>query len=255
MLEGAGGFAGGNMALSLGADGVVMIDDAMPDTLGIMSSAVKSITDKPIDFLINTHFHWDHAGNNGVMAESGARIFAHENARKRLATELKETQMGALPVFTFTHEMNFYLNGNDIHIFHAENAHTDGDIIIFFRNLNVIHTGDIFVNGMFPYIPLEHGGTVSGLIAAHHKILSLADAKTKIIPGHGSLASKGDLKAQVAMLEESKKHISELINSNKSLEEVIKLAPLSKYQSYSHEFINTEEMTRQVYQSLVKENL
>ncbi|MFW5431352.1 MAG: MBL fold metallo-hydrolase [Methylophilaceae bacterium] len=253
MLEGVGGFAGGNIAVSVGEDGVVMIDDAMPETLGIMKVAIKSITDKPVDFLINTHFHWDHAGNNDVMKKMGTRIFAHENARKRLKVELGKTEKDALPVFTFSNQMNFHLNGNDTQLFHVANAHTDGDIIIYFKNLNVMHAGDVFVNGMFPFIALENGGTITGLIAAQREMLSLADAKTKIIPGHGALANIEDLKASVAMLEESKKLISELIALNKSEEEIVTLNPLLQYQTLSREFITTEKMTRQVYRSLVSE--
>ncbi|MEE9332333.1 MAG: MBL fold metallo-hydrolase [Methylophilaceae bacterium] len=253
MLEGVGGFAGGNVALSVGDDGVVMIDDAMPPTLGIMQAAIKSITDKPVDFLINTHFHADHAGNNKTMRELGARIFAHENTRERLMAELGHSEKNALPVFTFSHQMNFYLNDNDTYIFHAKNAHTDGDIIVYFKNLNVIHVGDVFLNGMFPFIDLESGGSIIGLIAAQHRILSITDANTNIIPGHGPLAKLADLKASVTMLEDSKKLIKALIIDNKSEDEVVEINPLSKYQQWSREFINTERMTRQVYQSLVSQ--
>jgi glyoxylase-like metal-dependent hydrolase (beta-lactamase superfamily II) len=187
------------------------------------------------------------------MGKMGTRIFAHENARKRLHEELGKAGEGALPVFTFSQQMHFYLNGNDTHIFYAANAHTDGDIIIYFKNLNVIHAGDVFLNGMFPYIDLENGGSMTGLIAAHHKILSITDANTKIIPGHGALANLANLKASIAMLEESKKRINELIANNKSEDEIVKLSPLSRYQKWSREFINTERMTRQVYKSLVNE--
>lgn len=256
MLEGINGFAGGNIALSIGGDGVVMIDDAMSSTLDIMQAAIKDITDQPVDFVINTHFHWDHAGNNGAMEQAGAKIFAHENARKRLQDELSKsdkTAKNGLPVFTFLEEMHFYLNGNDTHIVHVAHAHTDGDIIVYFRNLNVIHTGDVFLNGMFPFIDAENGGSMAGIIAAHHKILRLADANTKIIPGHGALANLSDLEATIAMLEESNKLISQLVSSHKSEEEVVALNPLAKYQAWSRTFINTERMTRQVYKSLVSE--
>lgn len=256
MLEGINGFAGGNIALSIGDDGVVMIDDAMSSTLDIMQAAIKDITDRPIDFVINTHFHWDHAGNNGAMVQAGAKIFAHENARKRLQDELSKSDNTAkrgLPVFTFLEEMHFYLNGNDTHIVHVANAHTDGDIIIYFKNLNVIHTGDVFLNGMFPFIDAENGGSMAGIIAAHHKILRLADANTDIIPGHGTLANLNDLEATIAMLEESNKLISQLVRRHKSEEEVVALNPLAKYQAWSRTFITTEKMTRQVYKSIVSE--
>jgi len=256
MLEGINGFAGGNIALSVGGDGVVMIDDAMPLTLKTMQAAIEGVTDQPVDFVINTHFHWDHAGNNSAMEKAGAKIFAHDNVRMRLQEALSKSGKAAkagLPVFTFTEEMHFYLNGNDMHILHVPKAHTDGDIIIYFKNLNVIHTGDVFMNGMFPYIDSGNGGSMGGVIAAHHKIRGLADANTKIIPGHGALASLTDLEATIAMLEESNKLIRELVNSNKSEVEIVALNPLAKYQAWSREFINTEKMTRQVYKSVISE--
>lgn len=251
MLEGVGGFTGGNIALSVGDEGVVMIDDGIPAALDIINTTVKSLTGKPVDFLINTHFHWDHAGNNGAMAKSGARIFAHENARKRLRAEPGKEKNGELPVFTFSQQMRFYLNGNDTQLVHVANAHTDGDIIVHFKSLNVVHTGDVYVNGVFPYIDIDNGGSITGMIAAQHQILVLTDAETKIIPGHGKLATRSDLEASVAMLEESKKRIAGLIVEKKTEEEVIALNPLSDYRAWSGDFITLEAMTRQVYESLV----
>ncbi len=252
MLEGVGGFTGGNIALYVGDDGVVMIDDGIPKALDIMQETIKDITNKPVDFLINTHFHWDHAGNNGPMAKAGARIFAHENARQRLREELDKAADGALPVFTFAHEMHFHLNGNDMQILHLPNAHTDGDIAIFFKNLNTIHTGDVYVNGKFPYIDIENGGSIAGIIAAHQKIITLTNDETKIIPGHGALANHKDIENTVVMLQQVEKIISELILQGKSADEVVALAPLSKYQAWSSGFITVDKMTRQVYESLIR---
>lgn len=254
MLEGVGGFTGGNIALSVGDDGVVMIDDGIPKVLDIMNAAVKSIVGKPVDFLINTHFHWDHAGNNGAMAKAGASIFAHENARQRLHEELGKEGQDALPVFTFTQEMHFYLNGNDTHIFHVAHAHTDGDIIVYFKNLNVIHTGDVYVNGMFPYIDIKNGGSITGMIAAHQKILAQTNANTKIIPGHGALAARADVEATLAMLIKSKKIIRQWIAQGKSEEEVVALNPLAQFEAWSWHFITMEKMTRQLYISLVHDD-
>jgi len=154
-------------------------------------------------------------------------------------------------VITFSHSMNFHLNGNDAHIFHVANAHTDGDAVIHFKNVNVIHTGDTLFNKMFPYIDLNSGGSVDGYIAAQKKILSLANGDTKIIPGHGPLANKKDLAASLAMLEDSSNLIGQLIAQGKSEDEIVKLNPLLKYEKWSWVFITTEKMTRQVYQGII----
>lgn len=255
VLEGVGGFTGGNIALSVGDDGVVMIDDGVPKVTDIMQETIKRITGQPVDFLINTHFHWDHTGNNAVMARDGAKIFAHDNARKRLRLKPGQSDKAALPVFTFSKEMHFYLNGHETNIIHVANAHTDGDVLVWFKSLNVIHTGDVFVNGMFPYIDLKNGGTITGMIAAHQTILDLADAQTKIIPGHGQLTDISKLQATILMLEDSKKRVAALIARNKTIDEVVQLNPLQIHHAYSGDFIDTEAMTRQVYRSLLQENI
>lgn len=176
MLMGVGGFTGGNIGVSVGDDGVVMIDDSMPPMLDIMKKAIAKITKQPVSFLINTHVHGDHTGNNEAMGKSGTHIVAHENLRTHLLKKGVRNQgkmvpapKAALPVITFSDEINFYLNGNNAHIFHVANAHTDGDAVIHFKDLNVIHTGDTFFNGMFPYIDLTSGGSVDGYIAAQKK--------------------------------------------------------------------------------------
>jgi len=258
MLSGVGGFTGGNIGLSVGDDGVVMIDDSMPPLLDKMKKAIKIVSKSPVDFLINTHVHGDHLGNNEAMGKNGTRIVAHENLRTHLLTKGIATPKGnvptpkaALPVITFSHSMNFHLNGNDAHIFHVANAHTDGDAVIHFKNANVIHTGDTMFNSMFPYIDLNSGGSVDGYIAAQKQVFDLANAQTKIIPGHGALATKKDLGVSIAMLEDSKLLISDLIHQGKTEEEVVTLNPLKKYHSkWNWGFITTEKMTRQVYKGI-----
>jgi len=259
MLEGVNGFAGGNIGLSIGEDGVVMIDDAMPNTLDIMQEAISGVTKEPIDFLINTHVHGDHIGNNEVMAKNGAHIVAHENLREHLLTKgvrgqngSKPAPKGMLPVITFSHEMSFHLNGEDAQLIHVAEAHTDGDAVIVFKNANVVHMGDTFFNGRFPFIDLNSGGSVDGFIKAQQKVLSITDDKTKIIPGHGPLASKKDLQKSVDMLIDIKKMIGKLIAEGKSEDEVVKMNPLNKYAEKNWGFITTERMTRQVYKGLKK---
>jgi len=261
MLMGVGGFTGGNIGLSVGDDGVAMIDDSMPPMLDNMQAAIKKVTDKPVDFLINTHVHGDHTGNNESMAKSGARIVAHENLRRHLLSKGIRGQNGnepapkaALPVITFSHAMAFHLNGFDARLFHVAHAHTDGDAVIHFKNANVIHTGDTFFNGMFPYIDLSSGGSVDGYIKAQQKILALADEKTKIIPGHGPLANKIDLSAAVDMLVESRALVAKLVKMGKSEEEIVKAGPLEKFdKKWSWRFITTEKMTRQLVKGLTSE--
>lgn len=258
MLMGVGGFTGGNIGLSIGEDGVVMIDDSMPPMLDIMKKAIGSVTDKPVDFLINTHVHGDHTGNNAAIAGDGAHIVAHENLRKYLlehgvqsADGMKPAPKSSLPVITFSREMDLYLNGQDAHIFHVAHAHTDGDIVIQFRGANVIHTGDVLFNGMFPFIDLDSGGSVTGYLAAQKQVFALTDDKTKIIPGHGALASKADLKASIDMLEDSMTLINAQIKAGKTEDEVVALNPLAKYHDkWNWAFTTTENMTRQLYKGL-----
>jgi len=260
MLMGVGGFTGGNIGLSIGDDGVVMIDDSMPPLLDKMKAAIKKVTKKPVDFLINTHVHGDHTGNNKSIGEDGTRIVAHENLRINMLTKGLKTKEGnkpmpkaALPVITFSHAMSFHLNGEDARIFHVENAHTDGDAVIHYQNANVIHTGDTFFNGLFPYIDLDNGGSVDGYISAQQKIISLSNDKTKIIPGHGPLADKKQLQTAVDMLIDVKKLVNAEIKKGKSEDEVVKENPLKKYhEKWNWGFITTEKMTRQVYKSLKK---
>jgi len=260
MLSGVGGFVGGNVGLSIGEDGVILIDDAMPPFLEKMKNAIKSITDKPVNYLINTHVHADHTGNNAAMGADGAVIVAHKNLRHHMLEKGVQTQKGmqpapktALPVITFSHAMSFHLNGDDAEIFHVENAHTNGDAVIKFKNANVIHTGDTFFNGIFPFIDINNGGSVNGFIAAQTRILEQSDSKTKIIPGHGPLANKADLRKAVNMLIEAKKLISYQIAKDKTEDEVVEANPLKKYHAkWNWAFITTEKMTRQVYKSLTE---
>jgi glyoxylase-like metal-dependent hydrolase (beta-lactamase superfamily II) len=258
MLMGIGGFAGGNIGLSIGDDGVVMIDDSMPPLLGTMKAAIAKVTDKPVDFLINTHVHWDHTGNNAVIAGDGAHIVAHENLRRYLLANgvpstdgMKPAPRAALPVITFSRDMNFHLNGQDAHLFHVAHAHTDGDIVIQFRTANVIHTGDVFFNGLFPPIDLDAGGSVAGYLAAQKQVFALADDATKIIPGHGALAGKADLKSAIDMLEDAIALVNAQIKAGKSEDEVVAMNPLAKYHDkWSWSFVSTEGMTRQLYAGL-----
>ena len=258
MLIGVGGFTGGNLAISVGDDGVILIDDAMPSTLDIMNKALAKITPNSIDFLINTHVHGDHTGNNEVMGKNGASIVAHKNMRRHLLSKGVQGADGkkidapkkSLPVITFSESMDFHLNGLDAHVFHLPHAHTDGDAAVHFTNVNVIHMGDTMFNKIFPFMDFGSGGSLDGYIEAQKTVLGLVDENTKIIPGHGVLANKKDLENSIAMLEDARAIIGKLVDEGKTQEQIVKLNPLAKYDAWSWGFITTEKMTKQVYKGV-----
>jgi glyoxylase-like metal-dependent hydrolase (beta-lactamase superfamily II) len=254
MLEGAGG----NIGLSTGADGAFVIDDQFAPLAAKIMAAIKAVDPKPVEFLVNTHWHGDHTGGNEAFGQAGAHIVAHDNVRARLKEGMKHefgdiapAPAGALPVVSFSEEVSFYWNGRDIRVIHLADAHTDGDAIIHFRDANVIHTGDIYFNGGYPYIDLQSGGTFDGLIAAQEKILSLCDDQTKIIPGHGALSSKAVMAPYVAMLKDVRARIAALIAKGLSEEAVVKADPLKDLNAtWGKGFINGDALTRTVYRSL-----
>lgn len=254
MVEGADGFGGGNMALLVGKDHVAMIDDGL-DPLGEMLVAyVIETAGRPIDFMINTHVHGDHAGGNAHFADSGTVVFAHENIRKRLLEDSEPAGGdGGLPIVTFGDGVTFHLNGIEAQVIHFPMAHTDGDAAIYFPDVNVIHTGDIMFHGLFPFIDLDTGGTVKGYIEAQQKILSMADENTKIIPGHGVLATKADLQRTLMMITDCQARVKMLVDQGRTIEQVLESDPLSVYHDdYNWNFITTERMTRTMYRSLTE---
>jgi len=249
MLEGQGGFPGGNLGLITGDDGVVLIDDGLEPLVAVTVAAIESLTGDPIDFVINTHAHGDHVGANEVLHGKGATIVAHENLRTRMVKD--GSNRAALPELTFTDAVTFHLNGHTARVFHVANAHTDGDSVIHFPEVNIIHAGDVMFNHLFPYIDLDGGGSVAGFIAGQKKIIALADDQTKIIPGHGALANKADLQAAVDMLEDAQARVKALVDAGKSQQEVLAENPLADYEDgWSWEFITTERMTETIYRSL-----
>jgi glyoxylase-like metal-dependent hydrolase (beta-lactamase superfamily II) len=260
MLEGEGGFAGGNLGLMTGEDGVVLIDDGLPPLTDKLLAAIGKLSDDPVEFVVNTHVHGDHIGANEVLTQKGATIVAHDNLRRRLVTDGMRTVAGdvpapedALPVVTFSDAVTFHLNGREAYVFHVDKAHTDGDAVIHFRDDNVIHAGDAVFNGLFPFIDLDSGGSVSGFIAAQHRILAMADDETKIIPGHGPLADKDDLQAAVAMLEDAYDRVRLLVEAGKSKEEILAANPLAKYHDdWNWGFITTEVMTETLVRALTE---
>src|SRR6266446_1404427 len=189
--------AGGNLGLSVGEDAVFVIDDQFAPLTPKIQAAIAKLSSKPVKFLLNTHWHFDHTGGNENLGKAGAVIVAHENVRKRLSTEGFIEFLGmktqpepkvALPVVTFTRDVTFHLNGDELVVTHVPRAHTDGDSMVRFRKSNVVHTGDTFFNKLYPFIDTSSGGTVAGVLAAVDGVLKTAGDDTKIIPGHGPLA-------------------------------------------------------------------
>ncbi|MCJ7558383.1 MAG: MBL fold metallo-hydrolase [Gammaproteobacteria bacterium] len=253
MLKGQGG----NIGLSVGADGVFMIDDQYaPLTDGIKVEIAK-ISDQPVRFLINTHWHGDHTGGNENLGKTGTVIVAHENVRHRMSSgqimtfferEIPASPVGALPVITFDSAVTFHLNGDDIRAIHVEHAHTDGDAIIHFPKANVIHSGDVVFNGQYPFIDLESGGSVNGVIAAVDTILALCDDNTKIIPGHGVLANVADLRVYRSLLANVRDRVAVMVAQGKTLEEVQAAGPSAEFDDkWGNGFMTPENFVREIY--------
>ncbi len=252
VLEGVGGFGGGNVGLLVGEQHIVMIDDTMAPTAPALLAVADAAAGRPIDFVINTHVHGDHLGGNALLADTGAVIVAHDNIRKRLLADPSPAGGAAgLPVITFADGMTFHVNDYEAHVAHVERAHTDGDAIIHFKNANVIHTGDLMFNGMFPFIDLDRGGTVDGYIAGAQKIYGIADDDTRIIAGHGPLATKADLGVFIEMLVDARARVQALVLAGKSEDQIVAENPLASYHDeWSWNFITTERMTRTLVRSL-----
>jgi len=230
--------AGGNMGLSVGPDGVFLIDDQFAPLTPKIEAAIKALTPKPVTFVINTHWHSDHTGGNVNLGKAGALIVAQDNVRKRLSSDQFIELLGAkekpmakegLPVITFSQSVNFHLNGDDIAVFHVPNAHTDGDAIIHFRKANIVHMGDVFFNGFYPFIDFSSGGTPDGFIAAVERVIAITDAQTKIIPGHGPLAGKAELVIYRDMLVGTIGKIKALVKQGKTLEEIVAAKPTADF--------------------------
>ncbi len=245
--------AGGNLGVSAGEDGVILIDDQYAPLTEKILAAIRTISAKPVRFLINTHLHGDHTGGNENLGKGGVLIVAHENVRKRMSVEqiselFKRTTPAypkvALPVVTFTDAVTFHLNGDEILAFHVPPAHTDGDTVIRFTKANVIHTGDLFFNGTYPVIDLESGGSVEGVVAAADRLLSLCDAKTKLIPGHGPAATPADLKAYREMVSGTYAAVMKLVQAGKTREEILAAKPTAPWdEKWGKGFMKPEVFT------------
>lgn len=231
MLEGFGG----NIGVSVGEDGVFLVDDQYAPLTPKIIAAIKELSDQPIRFVINTHWHKDHTDGNENLGKLGALIVAHDNARTLLALERMDEALNrmvapppeSLPVITFDNTVTFHLNGETIHVFHIEHAHTDGDVVVHFLDADVIHTGDAYFQGFYPFIDVENGGSIDGMIAFYDQLMALAGPDTRIIPGHGPIATRDDVQVYQAMLKTVRKRVADAIAAGKSLEELIAAEPLA----------------------------
>ena len=234
--------AGGNIGVSAGEDGIVIIDDQFAPLAPKIKAALASITDKPIRFVVNTHYHGDHTGGNEVFGREGP-VLAHENVRKRLAAGSGQTPpaaKGALPVVTFNSSATIHVNGEDIRAVHFPSGHTDGDSVIWFTRSGVVHMGDHFFPDRFPYVDTASGGTVRGLTANIAMILGTLPDDAKIIPGHGPLADKASLRRYLDMLKGTTAAVAAAIKAGKTLDQMKTENVLGPWSSWSWQFISSE---------------
>ncbi|MFY9529410.1 MAG: MBL fold metallo-hydrolase [Candidatus Acidiferrales bacterium] len=260
MLEGEGG----NIAASVGEDGIVIVDDQFAPLADKIQAAFKNlgITDKPVRFVINTHYHGDHTGGNLPFATAGSTLIAQDNVRKRLENggvagnggsvhlEQKPAAKGALPIITFEHDVTVHLNGEDIRALHFPAGHTDGDSVIFFPRNNVVHMGDDFVRYGFPFIDVSSGGSVQGMIAALEKASAQLPPDVKVIPGHGVLSNLEDVRDFVKMLKDTSAVVEKALTAHKTLEQMKREEILAPWQKWSGDFINTDAFIETLYNSL-----
>ncbi len=242
--------AGGNIGLAVGKDEAYVIDDQFGPLTDKILAHVKKLTQVPVKFVLNTHWHGDHTGGNANLAKQGALVFAHDNVRKRML-EKDATKPEALPIVTFNDKMTLFLdNGSSMHAIHVESAHTDGDSYYYFPQENVIHMGDNFFNGRYPYIDINSGGDIDGLLRNLKFALTIVNDATKIIPGHGMLASKKDLQDYFEVLHELRKRVVQARQEGHSLKETQEMG-LSKEWDATHgkNFINPDQIIEFIYKS------
>ena len=226
--------SGGNMGLSVGKSGTYLIDDQYAPLTDKILAAIRAITPDPVRFVVNTHWHGDHTGGNENLGKAGALLVAHENVRRRMSTEqfnaafnrkTAPSPEGALPVVTFTDAVTFHWNGEEIRVYHVPPAHTDGDSIVHFVKADVVHMGDVFFNGGYPFVDTSSGGRVDGVIEAVDRVLAGIGEKTRIIPGHGPLATKADLQVYRDVVKAARDRIAKLKAEGKTRDEVIAAKP------------------------------
>jgi cyclase len=262
MLEGEGG----NIAASVGEDGIVIVDDQFAPLADKIQAALKNlgITDKPVRFVINTHYHGDHTGGNAPFANAGSTVIAQDNVRKRMESggtagngssikmDVPPASKAALPIITFDHDVTVHLNGEDIRALHFPAGHTDGDAVIFFPKNNVVHMGDDFVRYGFPFIDVASGGSVQGMVAAMEKVSAELPPDVKVIPGHGQLSNLDDVRAFVQMLKETSAAVQKAIDEHKTVEQMKQEKILEPWKKWSGDYIDSDRFIETLYNSLTR---
>jgi cyclase len=256
MLEGAGG----NIGVSVGDDGVIVIDNQFAPLTPKIQEAISKLSQKPIKFVLNTHWHLDHVGGNENMAAAGAVIVAHDNVRKRMSTEqfielmkmkVEPSPAKALPVVTFTSDITLHLNGEDIRIMHVPATHTDGDSIVIFPKAKVVHMGDCYMTISYPFADLGSGGSFDGFIATTAKVMGLTDNTFKIIPGHGPLSNKTEMKAWHDMMVELRASVKKEVDAGKDLDAIQKLKLSAKWDAkWGKMFIKPEQVVEFAFKAV-----
>jgi cyclase len=257
MLEGEGG----NIGASIGEDGIVVIDDQYAPLAERIQAALKGITDKPVRFIINTHFHEDHTGANAYFQKQ-APIIAHDNVRKRLENggsagnggcvhfDAKPQPLEALPILTFDHDVTVHLNGEDIRALYFPAGHTDGDSIIFFSKSNVVHMGDDFGIYGFPFIDVDSGGSINGMIDAVEKVIAMLPPDARVIPGHGPVSGVDDMRAYLKLLKDTRQVVQNALKHGKTLDQMRQAKILDPWKKYSGGFISEDAFLETLYNSL-----
>jgi glyoxylase-like metal-dependent hydrolase (beta-lactamase superfamily II) len=257
MLEGAGG----NIGASVGEDGIVVVDDQYAPLAEKIQAALKGITDKPVRFVINTHYHGDHTGSNAFFQRT-APVIAQDNVRKRLEQagvagnggsvrmDTKAQPKEALPIITFDHDVTVHLNGEDIRALHFPAGHTDGDSIIFFPRSNVVHMGDDYVTYGFPFIDVDSGGSVNGMIDAVDKVIGQLPPDVKVIPGHGPVGTIDDMRVYLKMLKDTRDVVQAALQQGKTLDQMKQAKILGPWKKYAGDFISEDAYLETVYNSL-----
>jgi cyclase len=252
---------GGNIGVSVGPDGAFVIDDQYQNSAPANLAKIKELSGGAPRYLVNTHWHADHAGGNIAFGQAGAMIFAHENVRKRLSGEApsgfggqpyKPAEPIGWPVVTFTQGVDFFLNSETIRVFKAPASHTDGDSMVWFREPDILHMGDVFFNGMFPVIDVGSGGSVKGYLAAMQAAHAQVGEATRIIPGHGEVGDKAALKKQIDMLDGAIKAVEARIKAGDTLQQSIAKKPLKPWSSFAWSFIGEDAFVTTLYNGLKK---
>lgn len=254
---------GGNIAVSVGEDGVLIVDDQYAPIVPKIQEAIKGVTDQPVRFVLNTHWHGDHTGGNETFAKAKAEIIAHENVRKRLASgheNLRGSKVApapkvALPIITFDRTLTVHINGEDIKALHFVQGHTDGDSIIFFPKANVVHMGDHFFNMNFPFVDTASGGNLTGLIENVEKAMAMLPDDVKVIPGHGPVATKKDALEFTRRLRDIRALVQAAIKKKMTLEQMKKENVIAKYDDMGKFFIKNDEMIEVAYNDLTKKKV